>query len=485
VDNCGNAAVNQVQTITVSDNTPPTFTRPANITLFTNASCNYDASVAVTGDVTNEVDNCSTGLQATFADVTVDGPCEGSHVITRTWSLVDNCGNAAANQVQTITVSDNTAPTFTRPANITIFTDAACSYDASVAVTGDVTNEADNCSTGIQATFTDVTVNGPCQGSHVITRTWSLVDNCGNAAANQGQTITVSDNTAPTFTRPANITIFTDGTCSYDASVAVTGDVTNEADNCSTGLQATFTDVTVDGPCEGSHVITRTWSLVDNCGNAAANQIQTITVSDNTVPTFTRPANITIFTDAACSYDASVAVTGDVTNEADNCSSGIQAIFTDVTVDGPCEGSHVITRAWSLVDNCGNAAANQVQTITVSDNTPPTFTRPANITIFTDAACNYNASLAITGDVTNEADNCSTGLQATFTDVIVDGPCEGSHVITRTWSLVDDCGNATANQVQTITVSDNTAPTFTRPANITISPMQPATMMQVLRPPEM
>jgi hypothetical protein len=468
VDNCGNAAANQVQTITVSDNTAPTFTRPANITIFTDATCNYDASVAVTGDVTNEADNCSTGLQATFTDVTVNGPCVGSHVITRTWSLVDNCGNAAPNQVQTITVSDNTAPTFTRPANITIFTDAACSYDASVAVTGDVTNEADNCSTGLQATFTDVTIEGPCEGSHVITRTWSLVDDCGNAAANQVQTITVSDNTVPTFTRPANITIFTDATCSYDASVAVTGDVTNEADNCSTGLQATFTDVTVDGPCEGSHVITRTWSLVDNCGNAAPNQVQTITVSDNTAPTFTRPANITIFTDAACSYDASVAVTGDVTNEADNCSTGLQATFTDVTVDGPCEGSHVITRTWSLVDNCGNAAANQIQAITVSDNTPPTFTRPANVTVFTDAACNNDASVAVTGDVTNQADNCSTGIQANFTDVTVDGPCEGSHVITRTWSLVDNCGNAAVDQVQTITVSDNTPPTFTRPANITI-----------------
>src|SRR5206468_4160195 len=101
----------------------------------------------------------------THSDVVTDGPCEGSHIITRTWSLVDNCGNAAADQLQTITVSDNTAPTFTRPADITIYTDASCSYDASVSATGDVTNEADNCSTGLQATYTDVTTNGPCEGS--------------------------------------------------------------------------------------------------------------------------------------------------------------------------------------------------------------------------------------------------------------------------------------------------------------------------------
>jgi hypothetical protein len=95
VDNCGNSALDQIQTITVSDNTAPTFTRPANITIFTDANCNYNAGVGVTGDVTNETDNCSTGLNATFNDVTIAGPCEGSQVITRTWSLVDNCGECS------------------------------------------------------------------------------------------------------------------------------------------------------------------------------------------------------------------------------------------------------------------------------------------------------------------------------------------------------------------------------------------------------
>jgi len=102
----------------------------------------------------------------------------------------------------------------------------------------------------------------------------------------------------------------------------VTGDVTDEADNCSTGLNATYTDVVAAGPCEGTHIITRTWHLVDHCGNAAADQVQIITVSDNIAPTFTRPADITIYTTATCTYDASVAVTGDVTDEADKLFNG-------------------------------------------------------------------------------------------------------------------------------------------------------------------
>ncbi|WP_242120296.1 gliding motility-associated C-terminal domain-containing protein, partial [Aestuariivivens sediminicola] len=225
----------------------------------------------------------------------------------------------------------------------------------------------------------------------------------------------------------------------------------------STNIEATYVDsAPVAGPCEGTWVITRTWSLSDNCGNAAADQVQTITISDNTAPTFTAPADIELFTDADCNYDTDVSFTGDVTDEADNCSTNIEATYVDsAPVAGPCEGTLVITRTWSLSDNCGNAAADQVQTITISDNIAPTFTAPADITI----NCEDNADdLTLTGDVTDEADNCSTGLSATFVDDIAEGDCPNERVITRTWSLSDNCGNTAADQVQIITVIDDQAP---------------------------
>ncbi len=54
--------------------------------------------------------------------------------------------------------------------------------------------------------------------------------------------------------------------------------------------------------------------------------------------------------------------------------------------------------------------------VIVSDNEAPTFTAPVNVEIFTDANCEYDMALA--GDVTDEADNCSVGLQATYSDVL-------------------------------------------------------------------
>src|SRR5207253_1098055 len=147
-------------------------------------NCNYDATPLATGEVTDEHDNCSTGLDATYSDVVTNDACPGSKLITRTWHLVDFCGNAA-DHVQLIAVNDNIAPTFTKPADATIYSDANCNYDASPSTTGDVTDEHDNCSTNLDATYNDVIVNGNCSGSKIITRTWHLTDGCGNAAASQ------------------------------------------------------------------------------------------------------------------------------------------------------------------------------------------------------------------------------------------------------------------------------------------------------------
>ncbi|MEZ5021000.1 MAG: hypothetical protein R2756_12960 [Bacteroidales bacterium] len=123
-------------------------------------------------------------------------------------------------------------------------------------------------------------------------------------------------------------------------------------------------------------------------------------------------------------------------------------------VAGTCEGEEIITRTWTLTDDCGNTTTH-IQIITVRDTTPPTFTVPADITIYKDATCGYNSDVSITGDVTDETDNCDTSLDATFTDAVAAGTCEGEEIITRTWTLTDDCGNTTTH-IQIITVRDTT-----------------------------
>ncbi|MFZ9388575.1 MAG: reprolysin-like metallopeptidase [Chitinophagaceae bacterium] len=180
------------------------------------------------------------------------------------------------------------------------------------------------------------------------------------------------------------------------------------------------------------------------------------TVGDNTKPTFTVPANITINKDANCNYNAGTGITGDVTDESDNCDNTLNATYVDGTAPGSCDGETILTRTWTLTDDCGNSTV-KVQTITITDVTPPTFTDPADITIYKDANCNHDASVGVTGDVTDEDDNCDNTLDATYSDVSVPGSCIGEEIITRTWTLSDDCGNSLSKS-QIITVRDNTKP---------------------------
>ncbi|MBT8277742.1 MAG: tandem-95 repeat protein [Bacteroidia bacterium] len=621
-DDCGNS-IELIATLTLEDSTDPTFTVPADITI----ECDEDPNdLNLTGDVTNETDNCSNSLEATFNDTITPGTCANEFVITRTWTLTDDCGNtttadqtitvvdttapvmdieaddivvecdgagnndaiqnwleanggaeatdncgdvtwsndyngaesdcsapvivtftatdacgnatstSASYAIQdttaptidteaadatvecdgagntadlndwlannggavasddcssitwsndfsalsdecgatgsatvtftatdgcgnessttaTFTIVDTTAPTFTVPADLTI----ECDQDpADLNLTGDVTDEADNCSTDLEATYTDSVADGACANESVITRTWTLTDDCGNTTT-ADQTITVVDTTAPTFTVPADITIECDQT---ETDLGLTGDVTDEADNCSTDLEATYTDSIVNGECTNEYIITRTWSLTDDCGNTTTAD-QTITVVDTTAPTFTVPADLTI----ECDQDpADLNLTGDVTDEADNCSIDLVATYSDDVAEGECANESIISRTWLLEDDCGNTTT-LVQTITVVDTTAPTFTVPESITI----ECDQDLSdLSLTGDVTDEADNCSTELEATYVDSISDGACANEIIITRTWTLVDDCGNTTTAD-QTLSVVDTTAPVFSElPADATV-----------------
>ncbi|WP_425075577.1 gliding motility-associated C-terminal domain-containing protein [Psychroserpens sp. S379A] len=440
VDECGNeTSLNQI--ITVEDTTAPTFTVPDNITI----DCNQDSNdFTITGDVTDEADNCSTGLDATFTDFIAQGDCPNELVITRVWRLEDDCLNATTLD-QIITITDNIAPTFTAPENITI----ECDQDATdLMLTGDVIDEADNCSSNLEATYTDSVAQGDCANESIITRTWTLVDECGNETS-LNQTISIEDNAAPTFTVPEDITI----ECHQDyTDLSITGDVTDENDNCNTNLEATYSDNISNGICANASVIIRTWTLIDDCGNTTTNT-QVINVTDTIGPSFTAPVDLTV----QCDQDVNdLTITGDVTDETDNCDTNLEATYTDSIVNGSCTNEYEIIRIWEVTDSCNNSY-NATQIINVVDTTNPTFTVPDNITIECDQDPN---DLTLTGDVTDEADNCSTGLEATYTDIIEPGICANDSIIRRTWRLVDECGNTTDIE-QVISVEDTTAPVMT------------------------
>uniref|UniRef100_UPI003F493DAE gliding motility-associated C-terminal domain-containing protein n=1 Tax=Psychroserpens mesophilus TaxID=325473 RepID=UPI003F493DAE len=230
------------------------FTVPESITV----ECDVDVTdLTLTGDVTDEADNCSTNLEATYSDAVAQGNCANEAIITRTWTLTDDCDNTTTFD-QTITVQDTTAPTFTVPESITV----ECDVDVTdLNLTGDVTDEADNCSTGLEATFTDTTQPGSCPNNFIITRTWTLIDECGNQT-DLTQTITVEDTTAPTLVSDLQ-----------DISVTCNDipDVPNLVfeDACSTNMTVTFNEVSNSDGTVQDYTIIREWFVEDECGNGA------------------------------------------------------------------------------------------------------------------------------------------------------------------------------------------------------------------------
>lgn len=436
-DACGNFST-CVQSIFVDDNAAPAIVCPPNVTI----QCTQSTLPANTGTAT-ATDNCTGSPTITSSDVTVAGVCPVLLTITRTWTASDGCGNSST-CAQTITVTDNNAPSITCPPNITI----QCTASTLPANTGTAT-ATDNCDATPTVTFSDVTVGGGCPQERTITRTWTATDDCGNSTACQ-QTIVVDDSVAPVISCPANITI----QCTASTLPANTGSAT-ATDNCDGTPTITSSDVTVGGACPQELTITRTWTATDDCGNSSS-CVQTIFVDDSTPPAIVCPPNITI----QCTGSTLPVNTGTAT-ATDNCDAVPSINFTDATVQGACAQGLIITRTWIATDDCGNSSTCN-QTIVSDDTAPPSIVCPPNITI----ECTASTLPANTGNAT-ASDNCDATPTINFSDATVAGGCPQERTINRTWVATDDCGNS-STCVQTIFVDDSTPPSITCPANITI-----------------
>jgi hypothetical protein len=427
-DDCGNS-INVVQTITIDDDTDPTASNPAPI----NVQCASDVPAPDVSVVTDEADNCSTDpVVAHVSDVSDGNSCP--ETITRTYSVTDDCGNSI-NVVQTITIDDDTDPTASNPAPINV----QCASDVPAPDVSVVTDEADNCSTDpVVAHVSDVSDGNSCP--EVITRTYSVTDDCGNSI-NVVQTITIDDDTDPTASNPAPINV----QCASDVPAPDVSVVTDEADNCSTDpVVAHVSDVSDGNSCP--KVITRTYSVTDDCGNSI-NVVQTITIDDDTDPTASNPAPINV----QCASDVPAPDVSVVTDEADNCSTDPVVVHvSDVSDGNTCP--EVITRTYSVTDDCGNSI-NVSQTITIDDDTDPT----ADPLPAIDVQCAADVPAVDINDVQNAADNCTANPVVVHVSDVSDGN-NCPEVITRTYSVTDDCGNS-INVVQTITIDDDTDPT--------------------------
>lgn len=195
-----------------------------------------------------------------------------------------------------------------------------------------------------------------------------------------------------------------------------------------------------------------TWIAKDVAGNDTTCSYN-VTVEDNIPPVVVCPRDTLVMCygdipAGASTYAELVALGG----SASDVGSGVN--FSTFSMSASYDGiacKDTLRRTYSIFDIVGNEG-NCVQRITIKDTVKPTFTVPTDL-----ALCRNNttgeieAPISVTGDVTDEADNCSTGLDATWADADTTLTDADTRIIHRVWTLVDDCGNTT-NKTQNITI---------------------------------
>ena len=426
-DSTGNTSTCS-QLVTVTDSEVPSITCPDDIEVDTDSGI-CEAVITDLGSALTS-DNCA------VSSVVNDGVSpyvEG--VTTVVWIVEDSSGNTSTCS-QLVTVTDSEVPSITCPDDIEVDTDSgiceAVITDLGSAVT------SDNCS------VSSVVNDGVSPYSEgVTTVVWVVEDSSGNTST-CSQLVTVNDTEDPAITCPVDIEVDTDsGVCEAvitDLGIALT------SDNCA------VSSVVNDGVSPYSEgVTTVVWTVEDSAGNTSTCS-QTVTVTDNEVPTITCPVDIEVNTDSGVCESAITDLGSALTN--DNCA------VSSVTNDGVSPYSEgVTTVVWVVEDSAGNTSTCS-QLVTVNDSEVPTITCPVDIEVDTDSGLCEAVITDLGSAVTS--DNCAV---SSVVNNGVSPYVEG--VTTVVWVVEDSAGN-TSTCSQLVTVNDAEAPTITCPVDIEV-----------------
>jgi hypothetical protein len=476
-DNCTEMTREELQIIRVADTTPPVFTCPADVTVstdFTSCSATFNVpSYTATDACSEDISYASSwafGTNQNTYDVT-----PGTHQLTV--SATDGCGNTS-DCVVNVTVEDQVAPTVVCDA---ITAAAVTSEGTSIVFATSLDDGSyDECCTYAQLTYEVKLADAP-----VSDYAETILFDCGyvggNTTVNMRVTdcngnsnfctveVTVQDNDAPAVLCPEDVTI----DCGTDVSdLSVFGTVSG-ADNCAFVIAESISENT--NTC-GIGIIIRDYSITDPSGNVSTCQ-QTISIENLT------PWNVN---ENQINFPPDYMVNGDCSTNVEP--ENLPAPFDFPTYTGVmgCEqpsysvddeifyvsepACYFIIRTWSILDWCGDGTIyTDTQTITVNDNTEPTFDYPQqniNITLNGSNNCTANVTLDIP-----EVSDCSDNVEVTISGDL--GTTFGTYediaagVYNVTYTATDGCGNSNENSF-TVTIIDNTVPSLNCPADMTV-----------------
>jgi len=355
----GQCAVATTVTVSINNNTVPTFTAIGPI-------CNGATPPALPATSTNGI----TGIW---------NPATISNTASATYTFTPNAGQCATTTTMAITVNPNVTPTFNAVA-------AICSGATAPVLPTTSTN-------GITGTWSPATV------SNTTTSTYTFNPAAGQCATTATLTVTVNPTVTPTFTAIAPI-------CNGAAAPVLPTTSNN-------GVTGTWNPATI------SNTTTATYAFTPAAGQCATTATMTVTVNPILTPAFAAIAPI-------CSGATAPVLPTTSTN-------GVTGTWNPATV------SNTTTATYTFTPNAGQCAVTTTKTITVNPNVTPTFNAIAPI-------CSGTTAPALPTTSTN-------GITGTWNPATVSNTTTTTYTFTPTPGL---CATAT-----TMTITVKNTPTNT------------------------
>ena len=434
-DAAGNAAEQQVRTVTVQDSTAPviSLTGPATVSLDYNATY-HELGATVT-------DNYDATLNATVGGDTVDTSTLGEFTVT--YNATDAAGNPALEVQRVVTVEDKTAPIIVLVgANPQILDVNTNSVGSSYVELGAQANDAYDGDISNNLVIDASAVNMDVVGDYFVT--YNVSDAAGNAAEQQVRTVTVQDSTAPVISLIGPATVSLDYNATYhELGATVT-------DNYDATLNATVGGDTVDTSTLGEFTVT--YNATDAAGNPALEVQRVVTVEDKTAPVIVLVgANPQILDVNTNSVGSSYVELGAQANDAYDGDISNNLVIDASTVNMDVVGDYLVT--YNAYDAAANPAAQATRVVTVADLTAPEITLTGHAEVTLDYGATYQELGSTVTDNYDTNVNIAVGGDTVNTSIL------GTYTVT--YNATDAAGNSAAQATRVVTVADLTAPVIT------------------------
>ncbi|MGB5024661.1 MAG: HYR domain-containing protein [Saprospiraceae bacterium] len=421
----------------------PQITCPNNITI----NCDESTLPSRTGNPTG-LDGCGDNGTITYQDQVVPGICSGNYIINRTWTITDRCGGTD-DCVQTITLIDNKAPTFTMPNDIIIYTkrtnagtQTLVNYDFNFG--NSYVSLAPKLYSGITSVMTN-SVNP-------FMRT-NGTPSAGLAFANNpvaGKALTVANSFSSGGNWQFNISgrnlaAFTNFKVYVQAFRKGTGSATNLIMEVSTDA-ANWTTFSNTALTTGSWV--ECTATVPGISYPTQFYIRIrYSGGSNTDPKDLHIDNFQIqgYRDAKlCDFDDVPDITGYPTNISDACDQNPTATYRDSAAIADCVSK--VYRTWIVTDECGNSTVgNTKQVITIEDTLGPVVICPSGSSLSRKAdttKCHYTViNNELDATATDDCFDPSTVSNNWNNNSTLSGVQLPVGVHTIIWTATDNCGN--------------------------------------------